>query len=45
MVVDASIVTASLFFVSLPMLITSIVGAVILNSIGLRTTVTGRYTV
>lgn len=45
MVVDASIVTASLFFVSLPMLITSIVGAVILNSIIAMNHRPGRYTV
>ena len=45
MVVDACIVTASLFFVSLPMLATSIVGAVILNSIIAMNHRPGRYAV
>jgi uncharacterized membrane-anchored protein YitT (DUF2179 family) len=45
MVVDACIVTASLFFVSLPMLAASIVGAVILNSIIAMNHRPGRYAV
>ncbi|STU95020.1 membrane protein [Klebsiella pneumoniae] len=45
MVVDACIVTASLWVVSLPMLLVSILGAVILNSIIAMNHRPGRYAV
>lgn len=45
MVVDACIVTASLFVVSVPMLVASIVGATILNLIIAMNHRPGRYTV
>ena len=45
MVVDACIVTASLWVVSLPMLLVSVLGAVILNSIIAMNHRPGRYAV